>query len=526
MASASAVLAMLLLFLPWMVNAIDVDVNSTESVKKAASIVAHDMVRYYKGNESGQIPGLLPKPYYWWEAGAMFGALISYRFYTGDSTYDAITMQAMQFQIGPFGDYMPPEQTSSMGNDDQAFWGMAALAAAETNFPNPPNPKDPSWLALAQAVFNEQVGRWDTRSCNGGIHWQVPEINAGYNLKNTISNGCLFNIAARLARYTGDDHYAEWAVKIWDWLARIGLIDESFHVFDNAEAMKLNCTELDRNRWTYNAGTLLMGASTMFNYTNGDALWRNRTAGLLSTITTDFFPTDIMREGCEDIGTCNVDQRSFKAYLSRWMAVTTQMAPFTFTKIHSLLQSSAKAAAAQCTGGASGTTCGIKWRTDGKWDGTDGVGQSMSALEVLLGTLVKETRPPVTSNTGGNSASNPTAGHNSSDAQTQTYIPPATRGSKIGAWFLTAVIVVMAVWTTWFLISNSWEEKTTAVPSKEKMKEKEPMVLDLKGKRSSQLVGGDSSSRKSVAVLPPISNEETTMPKDVEKGEAIQGKVQ
>lgn len=28
---------------------------------------------YYQGNQSGQIPGILPGPYYWWEAGAMFG---------------------------------------------------------------------------------------------------------------------------------------------------------------------------------------------------------------------------------------------------------------------------------------------------------------------------------------------------------------------------------------------------------------------------------------------------------------------
>ncbi len=31
---------------------------------------------YYNGNQTGGIPGNLPPPYYWWEAGAMFGTMI------------------------------------------------------------------------------------------------------------------------------------------------------------------------------------------------------------------------------------------------------------------------------------------------------------------------------------------------------------------------------------------------------------------------------------------------------------------
>jgi mannan endo-1,6-alpha-mannosidase len=42
-----------------------------ESIKKAASTAAYGMMTYYHGNETGQIPGLLPQPYYWWETGAM-----------------------------------------------------------------------------------------------------------------------------------------------------------------------------------------------------------------------------------------------------------------------------------------------------------------------------------------------------------------------------------------------------------------------------------------------------------------------
>ena len=44
------------------------------SIKAAASTVAYDMMKTYTGNQTGQTPGLLPEPYFWWEAGAMFGS--------------------------------------------------------------------------------------------------------------------------------------------------------------------------------------------------------------------------------------------------------------------------------------------------------------------------------------------------------------------------------------------------------------------------------------------------------------------
>jgi mannan endo-1,6-alpha-mannosidase len=233
-------------------------------VKDAAATIAAGMMSYYVGNQYGQTPGILPGPYYWWEAGAMWGAMINYWHYTNDTTYNDLTMQGLQWQVGPHNDYMPPNASASLGNDDQAFWGMAAMAAAEYKFPNPLQ-SQPSWLSLAQAVFNEQMGRWDTQFCNGGIRWQIYQIT-GYDLKNTISNGCFFNLASRLARYTSDDLYAQWAEKAWNWLWDIGLIDSNYNVYDNTEANRLNCTTIDHTQWSYNAGTLLMGASTMWNY--------------------------------------------------------------------------------------------------------------------------------------------------------------------------------------------------------------------------------------------------------------------
>ena len=196
----------------------------------------------------------------------MFGALINYWYLTGDDQYNGITTQALLHQTGPDWNYMPMNQSRSLGNDDQGFWALTVMTAAEYGFPDPPA-DGPQWLALAQAVFNSQAARWDTATCNGGLKWQIFPFNGGYNYKNTISNGCFFNVAARLGRYTGNKTYIEWAQRTWDWTNRVGLIedrDDGYHFYDGSDDQK-NCTEVDHVQWSYNAGIYLHAAAMMYN---------------------------------------------------------------------------------------------------------------------------------------------------------------------------------------------------------------------------------------------------------------------
>jgi mannan endo-1,6-alpha-mannosidase len=169
-------------------------IGTTEEIKASASQLAADLMLFYPGNQPGFTPGILPGPpsenkgdYYWWQGGAMWGAYMDYWHLTGDSTYNSIVMDAMQHQTGENNDYQPRNFTASLGNDDQGFWGMSAILAAENKFPNPPEDR-PQWLALAQAVWNTQnhPDRHDD-SCGGGMRWQVPPTNIGYNYKNSAS---------------------------------------------------------------------------------------------------------------------------------------------------------------------------------------------------------------------------------------------------------------------------------------------------------------------------------------------------
>ena len=197
---------------------------------------------------------------------------------------------------------------------------------------------------------------------------------------------------------TGNQTYLDWANKVFNWSSEIGLVDNLYNVFDGTDDT-VNCTGVDHHQWTYNLAMYLYGAAVMQNYTNASVIWVQRTAGLLDATATFFSPypnaTNIMFEAeCETSETCNVDQYSMKAYLARFLASTSVLAPFTAGKIASLLRASAIGAASACVAGPFGNTCGAKWYINGS-DGTSGLGQQLSAMEVMYSLLVNATSPPM-----------------------------------------------------------------------------------------------------------------------------------
>lgn len=394
------------------------------------------------------------------------GALVDYWYYTGDTKWNEVATDGLLFQVGPNNDYMPPNQTRTEGNDDQGFWGMAVMTAAEYRFRDPA-PDKPQWLALAQAVFNTQAARWDPNECGGGLRWQIFTWNNGYDYKNSISQGCFFNIAARLALYTGNQSYAEWADRTWDWMASTKLLDpESYYVYDGMHTT--DCSRLTPYQWTYNAGAFLLGAAAMYNNSEGHVreIWRERVDGLLNGTMVFFAGPDdkiISEVACEPVKLCDLDQQSFKAYLARWMAATIKWAPWTGDRIRPLLESSAKAALASCVGGDNERMCGHNWTT-GKWDGLTGVGQQMAAMEVLLANMIDSVPAPVTEKKGGTSAGDPGAG-GSDVGRTDPFSEvwdknPVSVAGRAGAGILTLLTLLFIVAGCVFMMVD--ETKSTA----------------------------------------------------------------
>jgi mannan endo-1,6-alpha-mannosidase len=193
---------------------------------------------------------------------------------TGDPSYNPATVQAISWQAGENGEFMPENQTKDEGNDDQVFWAFAAVTAAELKFP-PPTQGFPSWIGMGQAVFQTQVERWDPQNCGGGLRWQIQPTSTGYTYKNVASNGGFFQLAARLGRYTGNETYIKWAEKTWDWIETTSLLDpntpQGTRVYDGT-GIESNCKKANEQQFSYNYGILIGGLAYMYNHTE-DAKW-------------------------------------------------------------------------------------------------------------------------------------------------------------------------------------------------------------------------------------------------------------
>lgn len=188
--------------------------------------------------------------------------------------------------------------------------------------------------------------------------------------------------------------------------------------------------------------------------TTGDeqAKWKTRLDGFIEGARQIFFLNNIMYEvACEPSGNCNIDQQSFKAYLSRWMAASTKVAPYTHDTIIPLLQTSAEAAARTCVGGDNGMMCSSKW-TDGAFVGPVGVGQQMNALEVIQSNLIDTVQGPLGNKTGATSIGDPSAG---TGGDTDPVAPPSaiTTADRAGAGILTCLVLVGLVGGGWWMIA-------------------------------------------------------------------------
>jgi mannan endo-1,6-alpha-mannosidase len=166
---------------------------------------------------------------------------------------------------------------------------------------------------------------------------------------------------------------------------------------------------------------------------------------------SDKAPNVMMESLCEPTGQCNIDQRSFKAYLSRWMAGTVALAPFTYELIMPKLRASAQAAALQCNG--PGNACGLRWTEGAQFDGSTGVGEQMSALEIFQANLVHTASGLVTNTTGGTSKGDDQAGPGPEEGPLGQEEVEITIADRVGAGILTAIVVLVTAGSAWWMIT-------------------------------------------------------------------------
>ncbi|KAL2828316.1 glycosyl hydrolase family 76-domain-containing protein [Aspergillus pseudoustus] len=447
----AAALALLLLLQGQPVRSdIPIDVNSADSLKQAGKTIAAPMWEFYLQNQTEGIPGKLTDT--WYVAGAMFMTLIQYWQVSGDNQYNSVVSHDMMFQAGRNYDYFDSNYSQWLGNDDQMFWGLAAITASETGFPEVDG--KPTWTSLARAVYTMQSNRWDTRTCDGGITWQIHPWQAGYTLRNSISNGGLFQLAARLGRFTRNQTYIDFAEKIWDWTAESPLINtQNWFVADSTSGDN-NCIDSGNMQWSYNYGVYLAGTAVMYNYTN-DEKWLRRTQGLLGRLSSHFFPAEygnntFSEVSCEKLHTCDRNMLNFKGWSSMWMAMTASMAPTTYDLVLPKMQGSAEAIGRQCDGETE-NLCGSRWYQE-TWDGIRGLEVQMAALGGITANLMLMSRA-----TAQTIDTNPNAKEQFLDTysdDTPDSLPTISTGDRVGSWILTVLWGLGIVGAAWWLIKQ------------------------------------------------------------------------
>jgi mannan endo-1,6-alpha-mannosidase len=417
---------------------------SQDSIKSAAKTLAGGIIAAYN-DRSDPIPGLFGDPYYFWEDGVVWNSLISYAYLTGDSQYNAIVSEALQHQIGDFDAFMPVNQTKTLGNDDQSFWALAALTAAEVGLAKP---EGLEWVDLAKNVFDIQVQRWDNETCGGGLRWQIFTFNNGYNYKNTLSNGNFFLLGARLAQFTGNKTYAEWAEKAFDWSQEVGLVSDEWLVYDGTDA-EAGCQSVNHIVWSATHGAYLEGASILFNTSNGESeKWRDAVSGFVnsSSVFQDGDSSVLFEAACEENGKCDIDQRAFKGLAARSYARAAISAGFQSGPIDSVLRASAKAAAASCDGEGDDVECALRWNDDGDDKvkvKEEGLGETFAALEAVQALLYSQTGSIVSGNATTNQTTSPSGTPSGSPSGTSGAAAPENTGAA-GRLEIAGSVVFMA----------------------------------------------------------------------------------
>jgi mannan endo-1,6-alpha-mannosidase len=394
----------------------------------------------------------------------MWNALMAYAHATGDNSYNDVICKGILAQAGPENNFMPPNWTATLGNDDQGMWAMAAMTAAEVDFAEPTAKPDQAWFALVKNVFDSMTSpdRWNETgedSCGGGLRWQVPLSNAGYDYKNSISTGVLFNIASRLARATNSPIYASWAEKTWTWMESVGFLVDGA-IYDGAHVGS-NCTDINKSQFSYNLGVFVEGAAHMYNLTNGvdNNTWKDRLDKLVGGVKTFTDGQCVLVEtSCEKTGSCTTDMLALKSVLLRGLAATVQYAPYTRAGLDCVLAGSAAGAGASCADAADGAQCGFMWTT-GSDDGEHGAGQQMNALAAL--TAQYQLRAGFSGSTAsssggqqGNAGAGASGNNNSSSKPAPTGGATATTNAgagivadRAGAGFLVAGALLAAAFT-------------------------------------------------------------------------------
>lgn len=206
-----------------------------------------------------------------------------------------------------------------------------------------------------------------------------------------------------------------YADKTWHWLSKVNYLDEkNWQVYLGA-LVENNCGNVTKEVYTIDLAGLTEGAAFMYNYvswnlpceealchseliidlakTNGSSTWQDRVTKLSTSFLDTFFLEDTLFEPfCEEPDLCRWFTSTYKGLSTRWLAVTTQMAPFTSASILTALRSSAESIISKCAGDEVGSHCNYSRRNS--YSRQDDAMEAMAVLAAVSNLLIEDAPEP------------------------------------------------------------------------------------------------------------------------------------
>jgi uncharacterized protein YyaL (SSP411 family) len=120
------------------------------------------------------------------------------------------------------------------------------------------NTKEAHYLKDAKEVFEFIISGWND-DLEGGVTW----LEGVHNQKPACSNGKATVLALKIYEQTNDKYYLNWGLKFYNWMHSHLRAEENIYWND----MKTADRSILKTAWTYNTGTMLQAAVSLYKIT-------------------------------------------------------------------------------------------------------------------------------------------------------------------------------------------------------------------------------------------------------------------